>query len=175
MTNKQLRRLPANNLSPKQLKALPTTALSSLSPSQFKQLNRKQINALPNALWDTLNRRQRNALGRSARSAASVQRRPIHPPDVPAVIDETRNPWLAGDDTLIGGSGADRFVLSTGNDTITDFNPEQGDQLAIDPALTLSFQQDGDHLLLLDDTHSIQTTLRNTTLDQLLTAQPEFA
>ena len=80
-----------------------------------------------------------------------------------------------GDDTLIGGSGADRFVLSTGNDTITDFDPEQGDQIAIAPNLDLSFQQDGNHLLLLDDPHSIHPTLRNTSLDQLLTAHPELA
>ena len=73
------------------------------------------------------------------------------------------------------GAGADRFALSTGKVTITDFNPNQGDQLVIDPDLTLSFQQDGDHLLLLDDSHSIQTTLRNTTLDQLLIAHPELA
>ena len=73
------------------------------------------------------------------------------------------------------GAGADRFVLSTGNDTITDFNPNQGDQLVIDPDLTLSFQKDGDHLLLLDDANSINTTLRNTSLDQLLTAHPELA
>ena len=80
-----------------------------------------------------------------------------------------------GDDSLIGGTGADRFVLSTGNDTITDFDPEQGDQLVIDPDLTLSFQQDGNHLLLLDDANSIQTTLLNTTLDQLLIAHPDLA
>ena len=81
----------------------------------------------------------------------------------------------SGDDTLIGGSGSDRFVLSTGNGTITDFDPEQGDQLVIDQDLTLSFNQDGKHLLLLDDTHSIHTTLLNTTLDQLLIAHPELA
>ena len=80
-----------------------------------------------------------------------------------------------GEDTLIGGSGADQFVLSTGNDTITDFEPKQGDQLAIAPNLDLSFKQDDNHLLLLDDTHSIHTTLRNTTLDQLLIAHPELA
>ena len=80
-----------------------------------------------------------------------------------------------GDDTLIGGSGADRFVLSTGNDTITDFKHKQGDQLTIDADLNLSVQQDGDHLLLLDDANSINTTLRNITLDQLLTAYPELA
>ena len=82
---------------------------------------------------------------------------------------------ITGDDTLIGGSGADRFVLSTGNDSITDFKPEQGDRLVIAPDLTLTFQQDGKHLLLLDDTHSIHTTPLNTTLDQLLIAHPELA
>ena len=81
----------------------------------------------------------------------------------------------SGGDTLIGGSGSDRFVLSTGNDTITDFKYKQGDQLAIDPDLNLSVQQDGDHLLLLDDANSINTTLRNTSLDHLLAAHPELA
>ena len=73
------------------------------------------------------------------------------------------------------GAGADRFALSTGKVTITDFNPNQGDQLVIGPDLNLSVQQDGDHLLLLDDANSINTTLRNTTLDQLLIAHPELA
>ena len=76
---------------------------------------------------------------------------------------------------MIGGNGSDRFVLSSGNDTITDFDPEKGDQLAIAPNLNLSFQQDGNHLLLLDDSNDIHTTLRNTSLDQLLTAHPELA
>ena len=67
------------------------------------------------------------------------------------------------------------YVTTSGNDTITDFKYKQGDQLDIDSDLDLSVQQDGDHLLLLDDANSIHTTLRNTTLDQLLAAHPELA
>ena len=81
----------------------------------------------------------------------------------------------SGGDTLIGGSGSDRFVLSTGNDTITDFDPEQGDQLVVTGNLDLSFKHGSGHLLLLDEVHSIHTTLLKTTLDQLLIAHPELA
>ena len=35
----------------------------------------------------------------------------------------------SGNDTLTGGSGADFFVLSPGDDVITDFNPAEGDRL----------------------------------------------
>ncbi len=34
-----------------------------------------------------------------------------------------------GDDTLTGGLGADYFVISKGDDVITDFNPDEGDQV----------------------------------------------
>ena len=44
----------------------------------------------------------------------------------------------SGCGTLIGGSGSDRYVLSTDNDTITDFDPEQGDQLVITSSIDLS-------------------------------------
>ena len=35
-----------------------------------------------------------------------------------------------GDDVLTGGPGADFFVISSGKDQITDFNPAEGDQIA---------------------------------------------
>ena len=34
-----------------------------------------------------------------------------------------------GNDVLTGGPGADFFVISSGQDQITDFNPEEGDQI----------------------------------------------
>ena len=34
-----------------------------------------------------------------------------------------------GDDVLTGGPGADFFVISSGKDQITDFNPSEGDQI----------------------------------------------
>ena len=42
--------------------------------------------------------------------------------------DDTLN-GLGGDDVLTGGAGADEFVVGLGNDTITDFNPEEGDDV----------------------------------------------
>jgi Ca2+-binding RTX toxin-like protein len=37
-----------------------------------------------------------------------------------------------GDDLLTGGKGANRFVCGGGNDTITDFNPAEGDTKTAD-------------------------------------------
>jgi Ca2+-binding RTX toxin-like protein len=37
-----------------------------------------------------------------------------------------------GDDLLTGGEGANRFVCGGGNDTITDFNPAEGDTKTAD-------------------------------------------
>ena len=34
-----------------------------------------------------------------------------------------------GSDTLTGGRGADYFVISEGDDVVTDFNPNEGDQI----------------------------------------------
>ena len=42
--------------------------------------------------------------------------------------DDTLN-GLGGDDVLTGGAGADEFVVGAGNDTITDFDPEEGDDI----------------------------------------------
>ena len=44
----------------------------------------------------------------------------------------------AGSDVLTGGPGADFFVISSGVDRITDFNPSEGDQIV--------FQATGDVL-----------------------------
>ena len=37
-----------------------------------------------------------------------------------------------GNDVLTGGKGANRFVCGGGNDTITDFNPAEGDTKTAD-------------------------------------------
>ena len=102
MTNRQLRKLPSDDLTPKQLKTFPTKALSKLTPKQFKQLNIKQINALPDALLDRLNNRQRKALNRALRGAngsrrltQNAQRRSIEPLAEPIVIQDTPDTWLS--------------------------------------------------------------------------------
>ena len=38
----------------------------------------------------------------------------------------------AGDDKLTGGEGADLFEMSKGQDQIHDFNPSEGDLVAVD-------------------------------------------
>jgi len=79
-----------------------------------------------------------------------------------------------GDDTLKGGLGADRFQLSKGTDHILDFKPRQGDTLQLPVSISLQFVQNGEHLLLLDPSFNIDTTLHNISLNSLLRSQPEL-
>lgn len=54
-----------------------------------------------------------------------------------ALSGDLGNDTLVGgnaNDSLVGGLGADRFILSDGFDLIADFNPSEGDVLAILPA-----------------------------------------
>ena len=54
-----------------------------------------------------------------------------------------------GDDILKGGPGADTFVLGAGVDLVRDFNPSEGDVLAVLDSATISYQQVGDDLNLI--------------------------
>ena len=79
-----------------------------------------------------------------------------------------------GDDTLTGGTGADRVRISKGKDTIKDFSIADNDTLFTKQNLGLAFQQNGDHLLLIETENGIKTKLKNVSLDELLAHQPEL-
>ena len=79
-----------------------------------------------------------------------------------------------GNDMLKGGQGSDRFQLSKGVDQILDFKPHHGDTVHAPLTASLEFIQKGQHLLLLDPTLNINTTLHNTSLEDLLKAQPKL-
>ena len=44
----------------------------------------------------------------------------------------------SGNDTMIGGAGADDFYLSNGQDVITDFDWREGDQIVLSEGTDLS-------------------------------------
>ncbi|WP_298804533.1 hypothetical protein [uncultured Lentibacter sp.] len=46
---------------------------------------------------------------------------------------------LGGDDLLTGGEGADEFLVGSGNDTITDFDPDEGDDIFTAEDLDIDF------------------------------------
>ena len=79
-----------------------------------------------------------------------------------------------GNDTINGGRGADQFRISKGSDHILDFKPHRGDTLQRPASASLQFIQNNQHLVLLDPSFNIHTTLHNTSLDALLKAQPEL-
>jgi len=73
----------------------------------------------------------------------------------------------SGADILTGGAGADWFVISEGDDVITDFNPAEGDRLIImnDPGFSI-VDSDSDPERLADTIIStidgnINTTIQN--------------
>ena len=68
-----------------------------------------------------------------------------------------------GNDVLIGGFGADTFVVSEGQDSITDFNPIQGDKISFSnlSGQVLVYEKEGDvrikpiytdHLTIVENT-----------------------
>ncbi len=66
------------------------------------------------------------------------------------------------DDTMTGGGGADRFVLSTGEDVVTDFSAADGDVIVTrrffdspEAALAAVTYADGDARLAIDATSSL--------------------
>lgn len=79
-----------------------------------------------------------------------------------------------GNDTLKGGRGTDQFRISKGSDHILDFKPHLGDTIQLPASASLQFIQNNQHLLLLDPSLNINTTLHNTPLNALLQAQPEL-
>ena len=66
-----------------------------------------------------------------------------------------------GADILTGGPGADWFVISEGDDVITDFNPAEGDRLIFlnDPGISI-VDSDSDTIISTKD-GNINTTIQN--------------
>ena len=68
------------------------------------------------------------------------------------------NDWLhggQGDDVLHGNLGADVFNLSAGSDRVMDFDPNEGDLIAIRPGVAYSIQAQGSDLLINADVGSL--------------------
>ena len=80
----------------------------------------------------------------------------------------------SGGDTLIGGDGADTFVLSKHTDTVNDFSIADGDVIEAPDNLNLRVIQRGNHLLLKDLGNNNKTTLLNTNNHDLLAHQPDL-
>ena len=68
-----------------------------------------------------------------------------------------------GDDVLTGGTGNDKFLVSEGRDSITDFNPYEGDKISFSnlSGQVLVYEKDGDvrikpistdHLTIVENT-----------------------
>ena len=79
-----------------------------------------------------------------------------------------------GHDTLSGGDGADTFHLSLGHDKILDFSITDGDVINAPKQQNLSLIQQGENLLLTNDSRNIQATLLNLSADQLINHQPNL-
>ena len=77
-------------------------------------------------------------------------------------------------DILIGGYGADTFVLSTKKVTIHDFSINDGDVMNAPKQHNLSLIQQGDRLLLTDNSRNIHTAILNLCADQLINHQPDL-
>ena len=80
----------------------------------------------------------------------------------------------AGNDTLKGGQGADRYRISKGNDIILDFNPMDGDTIYSPPSASLQLISHEKDLILIDPIFNINTTILNTSLDDLSTSRPDL-
>ena len=68
-----------------------------------------------------------------------------------------------GDDVLAGGTGSDKFLISEGQDSITDFNPYEGDKISFSnlSGQVLVYEKEGDvrikplytdHLTIVENT-----------------------
>ena len=66
------------------------------------------------------------------------------------------------DDLLEGGDGADTFVVGFGVDVIVDFNPGQGDKIAMRKSSDVKFQQVGENLNIIANTGEATAILLNT-------------
>ena len=80
-----------------------------------------------------------------------------------------------GKDILKGGRGADRFKLSAGRDSITDYNPTEGDRLLFSKDLELSITEAGNDVILADKSNEIHTVLLNTSLESVIASHPQLA
>lgn len=95
-----------------------------------------------------------------------------------SLIGGNGNDWIVGDfgsDSLIGGSGADTFILRTAtavagteaaiSDRIIDFNPAEGDRIAIVGAANiaeLAFNQSANDILIQQANGNILGIVQNT-------------
>ena len=78
-----------------------------------------------------------------------------------------------GSDALTGDAGADRFVLSKGADVVSDFNIDQGDQIAIKNGQFIEFaSEDGGVRITSTSGIDINTFLEGVGLDDFLAATP---
>ncbi|QNI95999.1 VCBS domain-containing protein [Synechococcus sp. RS9902] len=80
-----------------------------------------------------------------------------------------------GRDILSGEKGADRFEISAGKDSITDYNPTEGDKLVFPKHLELSITDTGKNIILINKSNSIHTTLLNTDLETIIAHNPQLA
>ena len=80
-----------------------------------------------------------------------------------------------GRDILSGEGAADRFKLSAGKDSITDYNPTEGDRLVFSKDLELSITEAGNDVILTDKSNDIHTVLLNTSLESVIASHPQLA
>ena len=80
-----------------------------------------------------------------------------------------------GRDILSGEGAADRFKLSAGKDSITDYNPTEGDRLLFSKDLELSITEAGNDVILADKSNEIHTVLLNTSLESVIASHPQLA
>ena len=74
-----------------------------------------------------------------------------------------------GADKISGGRGQDRFILSAGEDVITDFDL-QFDHVAIAPNVNVSFSDVDGGMQILGD--GIQTTLEGVSQEDFIARMP---
>ena len=70
------------------------------------------------------------------------------------------------DDLLEGGNGADTFVVGFGVDVIVDFNPNQGDKIAMRSS-DIGFQQVGENLNIIANSGEATAIVLNTNIETI--------
>ena len=80
----------------------------------------------------------------------------------------------AGDDVLKGGPGADQFWLTAGFDRVVDYRADEGDRIRIEGAEDVRIEQRGSDLLLSAAMPSMEMVVEETSVEELLNAQPNL-